>query len=235
MTPRRPLIGLTIGPSLDEPAYLRLRQTYPRAIEAAGGLPVLVPPFQDAAALHDLLGRLDALVLPGGLDVDPAEYGEPPHPLTEVNARLDHLELAVARWAARSRVPTLGICRGQQVKNVALGGSLIQHLDGHRQAGQRSDLVHPINVAPDSRLARALGVELEVNTHHHQAVRDVAPGLRAVAWADDGTIEGLESVDDPWLLTVQFHPEDLVGFHAPSQRLFVALIEAANSRLSAVS
>jgi putative glutamine amidotransferase len=231
---RRPLIGLTIGPHMDDPAYLRLRGTYPSAIEAAGGLPVLVPPLDDSAALVDLLQRLDAVVLPGGLDVDPAEYGEAPHPLTEVNRRLDDLELVVARWAARSQVPTLGICRGQQLLNVALGGSLVQHIEGHQQHGARSDLAHAIRVAADSRLAAIMGTSVQVNTHHHQAVGRLAPGLKAVAWADDGTVEGLESEQHPWLLAVQFHPEDLVGFHQQSQRLFGALVEAANGRLSPV-
>ena len=230
----RPLIGLTIGPSQTEPSYLRLRGTYAHAVESAGGLPVLVPPLDDPAALVQLLERLDAIVLPGGLDVDPAEYGEQPHPLTEVNRRLDDLELTVARWAAGSQVPTLGICRGQQLINVALGGSLIQHIEGHQQGEPRSALAHSIRVAADSRLAQIVGTDVEVNTHHHQAVARVAPGLKAVAWAADGTVEGLESVQHPWLLAVQFHPEDLVGFHAQSQRLFGALVEAANGRLSAV-
>jgi len=231
----RPLIGLTIGPHAEDPAYLRLRSTYARAVEAAGGLPVLIPPIDDADALHELLGRLDGLVLPGGLDVDPAEYGEQPHPLTEVNPELDQHELAVARWATQSRLPTLGICRGQQLVNVALGGSLIQHIDGHQQPGARSDLAHTITVAPDSHLASILGqTDLMVNTHHHQAVQRVAPGLRAVAWAPDGTIEALESPDQ-WLITVQYHPEDLVAGHEQSRRLFGLFVEAANSRLPALS
>jgi len=231
----RPLIGLTIGPHVDDPAYLRLRSTYQRAIEDAGGLPVLVPPLRNADALEDLLSMLDALLFPGGLDVDPAEYGQAQHPLTEVNLELDHLELAAARWAARVRIPTLGICRGQQLVNVALGGSLVQHIEGHQQPGARSDFAHSISVAPDSRLAAMLGTtELRVNTHHHQAVERVAPGLRAVAWAPDGTIEGLES-DEQWLITVQYHPEDLVDRHEESRRLFHLFVEAANSRLPALS
>ena len=230
-----PLVGITVGPGEAEPGYLHLRGTYPRAIERAGGLPVLVPPLQDSVALAELLGRLDAIVFPGGADVDPAEYGETPHSMIRVNSVLDRLELAVARWAAQQRVPTLGICRGQQVLNVALGGSLVQHIEGHRQGEQgkpRDALTHGLSVAADSRLATILGsTEMQVNTHHHQAVQRLAPGLRAVAWAPDGTIEGLESTSHPWLITVQFHPEDLVGFHSPSQRLFSALVTAANVRL----
>ena len=188
-------------------------------------------PLADSAGLHELLSRLDALVFPGGVDVDPTEYGQEPHPLTEVNPQLDRLELEVAKWAAHARVPTLGICRGQQLLNVALGGSLVQHIEGHQQGERgmpRDALEHTISVAGDSRLAQILGqTQVEVNTHHHQAVARVAQGLRAVAWAPDGTVEALESTDEPWLLAVQFHPEDLVEFHAPSQRLFEALVTAA--------
>ncbi len=231
---RRPLIGLTVGPGGQQPGYLRLRDTYPRAVEQAGGVPVLIPPMQSVEALQQLLASLDAVVFPGGLDVDPAEYGEESHPLTEVNPELDRLELAVAKWVARTRVPTLGICRGQQLLNVALGGSLVQHIEGHQQGEPRDALAHSIRVAADSRLAEILGAtEVQVNTHHHQAVRQLGSRLRAVAWAPDGTIEGMESTDGDWLLAVQFHPEDLVGFHSPSQRLFEAFVKAANVRLEA--
>jgi gamma-glutamyl-gamma-aminobutyrate hydrolase PuuD len=228
---RRPLVGLTVGP---EDGYLRLRTTYPRAIEAAGGLPVLVPPMEDTDALADLLERLDALVFPGGLDVDPAEYGEEPHPATEINPELDQLELAVAHWAVARDIPTLGICRGQQLLNVALGGTLVQHIDGHRQHEPRAALAHGMNVEPGSRLAEILGsTDVHVNTHHHQAVHRLGRGLRAVAWAPDGTIEAVESSEHPWLLAVQFHPEDLVETHEPSRRLFDRFVGAANVRLRA--
>jgi putative glutamine amidotransferase len=228
----RPLIGITIGPSDTEPAYLRLRSTYPRAIEAAGGLPVLLPPMA-TPTLEALLGRLDGLVFPGGLDVDPAEYGQAPHPKTVVNSGLDAHELSVARWAALHPLPTLGICRGQQLLNVALGGSLHQHLDGHELRVPAGS--HVIDVEAGSRLSGILGgTRCEVNSRHHQAVDALGHGLRAVAWAADGTIEGIESVDHPWLLAVQFHPEDLVSSHAPSQLLFESFVNAAKAKLLAV-
>jgi putative glutamine amidotransferase len=153
-------------------------------------------------------------------------------PKTEVVAELDRLELAVAYWAIHSDVPTLGICRGQQLLNVALGGSLIQHLDEHRQPGDRTALTQTLTVTPGSRLAGVFGAtRIEVNTMHHQAVREVANGLEAVAWSEDGTIEGMESNDHPWLLMVQFHPEELVDFHEPSQRLFSAFVAACRARV----
>ena len=228
----RPLIGITMATDTPGSPYLQLRATYAYALESAGGLPVLIPPMPPDA-LAALLERLDGVVFPGGADVDPAEYGEAPHPKTETNADLDRLELAVARWAVRSDMPTLGICRGQQLLNVALGGSLIQHVDDHRQPGDRTALTQSLTVSPDSRLAEIFGAtRVDVNTMHHQAVKGLGRGLKAVAWAtSDGTIEGIESAEHPWLVMVQYHPEELVGFHAPSQRLFTAFVEACRARM----
>jgi len=226
------LIGLTVGPvrHRDGLDYAQLRMTYVRAIEAAGGLPVLVPPTSHVA-LEDLLGRVDGLVLPGGADVDPAEYGEVVNGSEPPNLELDRLELAAARWAVKNDLPLLGICRGQQVLNVALGGSLVQHMVGHAPEGGRDQLHHGLRVAPDSRLASVLGgTDFEVNSHHHQAIARLGAGVEVVAWAEDGTIEGIELTDRPWVMAVQFHPEDLVT-HVASQRLFAAFIAAcAGSR-----
>jgi putative glutamine amidotransferase len=192
---------------------------------------VLIPPMS-GDSLSAVLARLDGVVLPGGADVNPRYYGESRHPKTHVLPHIDELELAVARWARDSSVPVLGICRGQQTLNVAFGGRLIQHLDGHRQGEPRDALTHTIRVRDDSRLAQIFGATaFEVNSHHHQAVPadGLAPGLRPVAWSPDGVIEGLEGESHPWLLAVQFHPEDLVGFHEPSQRLFRAFVAACRS------
>jgi putative glutamine amidotransferase len=231
--PREPLIGITVGASRarDGLDYARLRTTYVRAVEAAGGLPVLVPPLDDATAL---LERLDGLLLPGGADVDPAFYGEDMNGALTPNPELDHLELAAARWALEHELPTLGICRGQQVINVALGGSLVQHMDGHAPEGPRDWLHHGLQVAAGSQLASVLGgTSFEVNSHHHQAVKQLGTGLVAVAWSEDGTIEGLERpTQGGWLLAVQFHPEDLVPAHEASNRLFAAFIAACRQRLS---
>jgi putative glutamine amidotransferase len=228
----RPLIGITMATDKPGSPYLQLRASYSRAIENAGGLPVLVPPME-SETVSALLERLDGIVFPGGADVDPAEYGEAPHPRTETNSDLDRLELAVARWAIDSGLPTLGICRGQQLLNVALGGTLIQHLDDHRQPGDRTALTQTLTVSPGSRLADVFGsTQIEVNTMHHQAVNALGRGLKAVAWASsDGTIEGVESEEHPWLLMVQFHPEELVGFHQPSQQLFSAFVNACRARI----
>lgn len=239
---RRPVIGIPVGRDLPHsPEYLRIRQTYPRAVAAAGGIPLLVPPMPDAEATGQILDVLDGVLFPGGLDVQPAAYGEAPHPTTLIDEVLDALELRLAERAVAREVPTLGLCRGQQLLNVALGGSLIQDLPSeglrHPQSphhGPRSELVHRIEVAPDSRLAEVFGSEsLAVNSYHHQAVRRLGRGLRPVAWSSDGVIEGVESADHPWLLAVQFHPEDLVTFHEPSRRLFEAFVQACARRVAA--
>jgi gamma-glutamyl-gamma-aminobutyrate hydrolase PuuD len=224
-----PLIGITIGPREAGSAFLQQRSSYVRAIEWAGGVPVLIPPLE-VETLDALLQRLDGIVFPGGADVDPDAYGAMREPRTEVVQELDRLEFAVARWAVRTQIPTLGICRGQQLLNVALGGTLIQHIDDHRQEGDRKALTQPLNVSSGSRLGEIFGTDaIEANTMHHQAVRKVGTGLKAVAWAGDGTIEAMESEKHPWLLMVQFHPEELFEFHGPSGRLFRAFVEACRA------
>jgi gamma-glutamyl-gamma-aminobutyrate hydrolase PuuD len=221
----RPLIGITIGGSdgLSQPAK------YGRAIERAGGVPILVPPPGTAApSAIWTAGDLDGLLLPGGpADVDPARYGADRHPRTQISRELDRLEFAAASWAIRANLPTLGICRGQQLINVVCGGSLVQHLPGHRKPFWRRGFNHPLLVQPESRLARIFGTtRTRVNSYHHQAVDRLGAGLEAVGWAPDGTIEALESRYHPWLVAVQFHPEDLIDAHLPSQRLFAAFVAA---------
>jgi putative glutamine amidotransferase len=237
LTRTRPLIGITIGPgarpAADGLSYLRLRATYVHAVELAGGAPVLIP-TGEPEALAVICERLDGIVFPGGADVDPRVYGEAAQPKTEVNLGLDAVELATARWAVNADVPVLGICRGQQLLNVVLGGTLVQHVEGHAQHVPRQVPSHPLRVQPGSRLAAALGTnELEVNSFHHQVVAHIGDGLKAVAWSPDGTVEGLESTDHPWLLCVQYHPEDLIDMHLPSQRLLQAFVSACRDRLRA--
>jgi putative glutamine amidotransferase len=236
---RRPLIGISIGLHTDRRGrvYVQLPEAYGRAITEAGGAPVLIPPITEADALDRILGTLDGLLFPGGLDVHPQHFGEPLHPTVTFDAPLDALELKLARWAAERDVPTLGICRGQQLLNVALGGSLIQDLPSagtaHPQsdAAIRDDLAHAIDVAADSRLAAIFGAtRFAVNSFHHQAVKALGRGLTAVGWSPDGVIEAVESTEHPWLLAVQFHPENLVASHEPSRRLFAAFVAACAER-----
>ncbi len=236
---RRPLIGITAGLRHNRYGrpYVDLPESYGRAIVAAGGAPVLIQPIEDEDALDRILGVLDGLLFPGGADVHPSHFGEEMHPTVSFDAPLDALELQVARWAARREVTTLGICRGQQLLNVALGGSLIQDLPSagtahpQSEAARREHLSHSIDVAPGSRLAAIFGAtRFEVNSFHHQAVKALGRGLTPVAWSSDGVVEAVESTEHPWLLAVQFHPEDLVADHEPSRRLFAAFVAACAER-----
>jgi putative glutamine amidotransferase len=238
---RCPLIGVTARnrPSRSSQPSLAVNSSYVRALQAAGAEVVVLPPGP-----HDvpsaLLDLLDGVLLPGGPDVDPAAYGERPRQgLGDVDAELDALELGLARTAFERRLPLFGICRGQQAVNVALGGTLYQDLalDGAtdlqhatpKELG-RDHLAHEIEVTPGSRLCAAFGASrLDVNSLHHQAVRQVAPGLMVTAVSPrDGVVEGMES-EDGLVLTVQCHPEEMTA-HPWARRLLGAFVEVAAGR-----
>jgi putative glutamine amidotransferase len=243
----RPLIGITtseVRPQtyahqapVDEPfrAEMGLGIVYTNALELAGATPVVLPPLGEQT-IDDLLDRVDAIVLSGGPDVDPAEYGAEPDPqLGPTWRRLDRFELALARAADARAMPILGICRGCQVLNVARGGDLIQHIgsDGtsselhHRQRFRGERWTHPIEIEPDSRLARAIGTtELRVNSFHHQSVRTLGRGLRATAHAPDGVIEAMEDAERPFCIGVQWHAE-FDTERSPGIALLRSLVEAA--------
>jgi putative glutamine amidotransferase len=195
--------------------------SYVRAIEAAGGIPLLLHLTRDEEALAEHLDRCDALLLIGGDDVDPASYGHSQHPKLGVTTPLrDEVEIALTRRAVEMQMPVLGICRGIQSLNVALGGTLYQDIAAelpnaldHREGWElkKTDvLAHPVLLEKDSWLAVRLGVtELLVNSLHHQALRDVAPLLRVVGRAPDGIIEAVEGVGTGFVAAVQCHPEEL--------------------------
>ena len=239
----RPLIGVTTSEvRRGDLATLRrhgeppqhemaLGLTYMRAIELAGGVPVVLPPLEPGA-MSTLLTRLDGVCLSGGPDLDPAAYGARAHEaLGPTEPALDRFELELARAADAAGLPLLGVCRGAQALNVARGGTLHQHIDGHRQT--RARVACP-RTRCGSRRARAPpallgGHAAEVNSFHHQAVDTLGDGLVATAWAPDGTIEGLEDPGHPFLLAVQWHAETLLD--DPGQlALFAALVEAAAGR-----
>jgi putative glutamine amidotransferase len=236
---RRPLIGIPIGHRTDRRGrvYAQLPESYGLALTAAGAAPVLIQPLDNAEALERVFSALDGILFPGGRDVHPSRYAQEPHPSVRVDEPLDALELTLARWATEREVTTLGICRGQQLLNVALGGTLIQDLPTHgiqhpqSNLSIRDDLAHEITVQPGSRLAAIFGAtDFRVNSFHHQAVDRLGRGMKAVGWSPDGVIEALESTEHPWLLAVQFHPEDLVASHEPSRRLFEAFVAACAER-----
>jgi putative glutamine amidotransferase len=176
----------------------------------------------------ELIERLDGVCLSGGPDLDPAAYHARPHPrLGPTEPALDAFELALARAADHAGMPLLGICRGAQALNVARGGTLHQHVEGHRQAALASLTSHSVEVALHSRAGRVLGAtRVEVNSFHHQAVADVGCGLRVSARASDGTVEAIEAPAHPFLLGVQWHAETLVDRPA-HLALFRALVRAA--------
>jgi putative glutamine amidotransferase len=208
---------------------MALGLTYMRAIELAGGVPVVLPPLGNGIAT--LLDRLDGICLSGGPDLDPAAYGARAHEqLGPTEPELDHFELELARAADAAGMPLLGICRGAQALNVARGGTLHQHVEGHRQTELATQPVHAVRIAPRSRASRVLKTRAtQVNSFHHQAVDELGDGLVASAWAPDGTVEAIEDRRHPFLLAVQWHAETLVD--APSQlALFRALVEAASGR-----
>jgi putative glutamine amidotransferase len=217
---------------------------YVRSVIGAGGIPLVLPPLLGDAYAGEVIGILDGLVLSGGEDVDPAHYGQEPHPtvLDNIDPLRDAQELALFRLAQARGVPVLAICRGIQLVNVALGGTLWQDLPTerpealrHNQPDGRTARTHAVEISPGSRLAQALAaVRIEVNSFHHQSIRDPARGLVISARAPDGEIEGIESAEGaPWLLAVQWHPEE---FHAqstpPDHGLFAALVQASLRRVS---
>jgi putative glutamine amidotransferase len=236
----QPLIGITTA-ELRPGALATLRReglpphrevalgtTYPQAIEAAGAIPVILAPTA-LEAVPALVQRLDGVCLAGGPDIDPLAYGaDERHPeLGGTNPEVDAFELAVAHAADAAGLPLLGICRGAQALNVARGGTLHQHVDGHRQDELATVPTQRVMVEPWSRLAAITGAdaELDVNSFHHQAVDVVGAGLRVVARAADGTVEAIEDRTRSLVLGVQWHAEVLIE-RAEHAALFAALVEA---------
>ena len=233
---QRPLIGITTYGRGEEGRF-RLPAAYVDAIRRAGGVPLLLPPGE--AAVDELVARLDGFVLAGGGDVAPELYGGEAHPaVARVDDERDAFEIALVRAVVAAGAPTLSICRGCQVLNVALGGTLHPHLPdvvgerlAHREAGPDAEERHPVEVEPGSRLAAAMGAMRPAPvSSHHQAAAEVAPPLRVVALADDGTVEALELPGHPWLLGVQWHPELSAAEDPSQQRLFDSLVAAARER-----
>jgi putative glutamine amidotransferase len=213
---------------------MALGLTYLRAIERAGGLPVVIPPLP-IDAIPPLLANLHGVLLSGGPDIHPETYGESPHPELGPTWRdLDATELALARHAIALGMPMLAISRGAQALNIARGGTLFQHLPErfgkaiqHRQLADGPSTTHAVEIAEDSVLARALGAtELEVNSYHHQSTSGLGRGVRAVAWAPDGVVEAIEVPRSPFTIGVQWHAESMTG-SPPHARLFKAFVEAA--------
>lgn len=232
----KPLIG--IGADVKVTGGRRDRafgyMTYIETLRSAGAVPVLIPPQAENAAA--VMVALDGLVLAGGADCDPSIWGEEPHPKCEpMDPRRQSNDLALARAAHDQKVPALGVCLGLQIMNVANGGTLMQDIDSEmkteiRHGSDPSDRArHDIAIESGTQLASILGAgTFNVNSSHHQAVRNVAKGFRVTAYAPDGIVEGLEDPRHPFYLGVQWHPEDMGGEESATG-LFAAFIEAARA------
>ncbi len=239
---KSPLIGITTYRTRNRQGYAQicLNEAYVTALEGAGAQPCLIPPGLSTASLEGLLGRLDGVIFSGGGDIQPERYGSQPHPLVEnVDPDRDQTELFLLQRLVDSGTPFLGICRGMQIINVGLGGSLFEDILDQRPDSLRHQspdewprdrLAHPVQVEPDTRLYEILGQSsLQVNSQHHQAVRRLAPALRPAAFAPDGVLEACELPDHPFGVAVQWHPEWLQA-HPPMQALFRSLVEACRQR-----
>lgn len=233
----RPAIGITISYDQRRAGVHLLRQDYVRSVEKAGGLPFVLTPGRPEDAL-ELLDRLDGLLLSGGSDVDPALFGEQRHEsVTHVVRERDDFEIALSRTALERDLPLLAICRGQQVLNVAAGGTLVQDIPSqlsgdvnHDPERERWETAHDVRVVPGTRLRAILGRDtVAVNSFHHQAVKDLGQGLLVSARsADDLVVEAVEAPDRRLALGVQWHPESFWNQPANFSPLFQALIEAAS-------
>lgn len=235
MSSERPLIGISVGRiAVNDRLVDGTQRDYGDRIAEAGGYPLQVL-GRPGLPVADLVSELDGIVLPGGGDVAPELYGaEPAAESGGVDIERDRAEIALLAAATAAGLPILAVCRGIQLLNVARGGTLIQHLpavtsEPHLVVERRSELVHNVHIDPDSELRKIVGVDdLGVNTLHHQAVDRVGDGLRAVAWAEDGIIEGLEDRDRR-IVAVQWHPEQLPD-QTQEMELFAWLVEQAGHR-----
>lgn len=236
-----PLVGITCSTirTEDRPPRLGQNRSYIDALIRAGAAPFLIPHLTSKALLRTVYEQLDGLLLPGGEDVDPVRYGELRQEKCGASStERDETELMLARWAVDEGKPLLAICRGIQVFNVALGGTLVQDIQSQLPGAEKHDwypgyprdhLPHTVSVDPGTRLSSLLGPGcLPVNSLHHQAIKDVATGLTVTARAPDQVVEAVELEDHPFALAVQWHPEELAGGDARAQHLFDAL--AATSR-----
>ena len=240
-----PLIGVSTSVTVARyPERAYVNAAYLHAIQQAGGVPVLLPPQLAAAARLEFRKRLAGVLLTGGGDVGPERFAEPPHPTTsDVSEARDGLEIDLTLWAIEEDVPLLAICRGLQVLNVALGGSLHQdipsepgspldHSQVARQTAARHVPTHHVKVQDGTRLAGILGaLEVDVNSFHHQAIKRLGRGLVEVAWAPDSIIEGVELGDGTrFVVGVQWHPEELVAADPAARSLFATLVDRARAR-----
>jgi putative glutamine amidotransferase len=249
MTTRKPVIGITPSPMEDKQAHgtftrYAMATTYTEAVEAAGGVPIVIPP--QAGNIEEILSVVDGLLISGGGDIDPQRYGDAEmHEKTYgIHHGRDDLEIALVQEAVARDIPMLCICRGIQVLNVALGGTLIQDVPGQysteiEHAQQNAGITkeepgHTVSVTPGSLLERTYGQStIEVNSFHHQAIKDLASDLQIDGVAPDEVVEAVNRPGSNWILGVQWHPEMMFRAHPEHLRPFSALVEQASRKTSA--
>lgn len=246
---KRPIIGIPTqglqsfgGIPADIPPSWAMSQRYIQVLTGTGAIPWMIPLLpDDIDTLRGIYDELDGVFLPGGADIDPTMYGEHRHPNCDrSDSARDRVELILTEWALRDRKPVLGVCRGLQLINLAAGGTLWQDLASQRPTSIKHDyfpfrdgyardhLAHSVTVSDGTQLAEIVGSgERQVNSMHHQGIRDLASGLVVSATAPDGLIEAIEVGGDQFLVAVQWHPEALTEKDSPSQRLFAAFTTAA--------
>lgn len=242
----RPLIGITAYDYYRPPVGWHYDVCYGRnavAVEQAGGLPVLIPSNLKSDSLREIYERLDGVLLPGGGDITPELYHEEESTnLFDLSINRDNTEISLMQWSVEDDLPVFGICRGIQVMNVAMGGSLIQDIPSIVETNlrhsikikeeQRSKILHSVSIEQNSQLAKILGeTDIMVNSIHHQSIKDVAPNLAIIARAEDGIVEGVEMPDKQFVLGVQWHPEDMINDDVRMMNLFRVFVEAATRRM----
>lgn len=245
----RPVVGVPTqtlqslgGVSAEIPASWVMSQRYILTLVAAGAVAVMIP-LVDDETIRGIYDELDGVFLPGGADIDPASYGKGPHPMCDRTDReRDRVELLLAKWAIEEAKPVLGVCRGMQLVNVAAGGTLYQDLAGQMPGSIKHDyfpfngaswtrdyLAHPVDVTPDTRLARLFGAgRLPVNSMHHQGVKEPGRDLVPTAVAPDGLVEALEGTGEGYVFAVQWHPEALTDGDARTRALFADFVTEAS-------
>ncbi|MGL4662299.1 MAG: gamma-glutamyl-gamma-aminobutyrate hydrolase family protein [Culicoidibacterales bacterium] len=235
-----PIIGISSGFELDQnylfKGYprLMLNRDYPRSIEQAGGIPIVLPLTESYEVALEQVRAVDALLLSGGQDVNPLIYGQEPHEkLANISPERDTFETLLLQAAVELKKPIMGICRGSQIMNVYFGGTLLQDnsfKEGayikHAQSANPQLPIHHVNVDTDSFLGKAVGeTEFLINSFHHQSIDQVAPGFKAIAVSKDGIIEGIESTSDHFMFAVQWHPEMMSRENKAAQHIFKAYVE----------
>lgn len=215
---------------------VRLYNGYVNSVIQAGGIPIIIPVTTDKNILKEYIELMDGLIISGGYDVDPARYNEDPHPLLQGTfPERDEFEFTLAKMAMDKEIPLLGICRGHQILNVLNGGTLYQDISlkegsfiKHAQSSHGTVVTHKINIEKDSMLYSILGDSTMVNSLHHLSIKDLAPGFKIVATANDGVIEAIEKEGDYFAMGVQWHPEVLSEDNESMSDLFKYFINKIN-------